>query len=181
MNTIEQFQTISQTRKTSTEEGLKLFDQLEPVNLEFMMGRWQGYGIHTNHPMDGLLEAFAWYGKDFIDADQVHPLLFLDHQNQVISIKPSPMILKIGAVLNYPKPKFSKILFRLTSPFFKTETSHARLRMMEYRQKVTATMIYDNLPIHDSFGKIDNNTVLGVMDYKAIEKPFFFVLERRSG
>ncbi|MCC5655076.1 DUF4334 domain-containing protein [Nostoc sp. XA013] len=50
--------------------------------------------------------------------------------------------------------------------------------MMEYRGKMTATMIYDYLPINDSFRKVDENTVLGIMDYKNIPKPFFFILKR---
>jgi hypothetical protein len=59
-----------------------------------------------------------------------------------------------------------------------TETSQARLRMMEYRHQVTATMIYDQLPINDSFRKIDDNTVFGAMDFKGVPQPFFFVLRR---
>ena len=51
--------------------------------------------------------------------------------------------------------------------------------MMEYRGKVTATMVYDYLPINDSFRKIDENTVLGIMDYKIYPQPFFFILERK--
>jgi hypothetical protein len=39
-------------------------------------------------------------------------------------------------------------------------------------------MIYDDLPINDVFRKVDNNTVLGVMDLKGMEQPFFFVLRR---
>ena len=52
--------------------------------------------------------------------------------------------------------------------------------MMDYRGKVSATMIYDHLPINDSFRKIDDNRVFGVMDYKEQEQPFFFVLTRVS-
>lgn len=60
----------------------------------------------------------------------------------------------------------------------KTEKSQARIRMMEYREKVSTTMIYDNLPINDIFRKIDDNTVLGLMDFKGMPQPFFFVLNR---
>ena len=66
----------------------------------------------------------------------------------------------------------------LTNSLLKTEKSQARLRMMEYRGKVSATMIYDRLPINDSFRRIDNNTVLGIMDFKSSPQPFFFVLKR---
>ena len=59
-----------------------------------------------------------------------------------------------------------------------TEKSQARLRMVAYRGKVSATMIYDFLPICDSFRRIDANTVLGAMDQKGDRHPFFFSLER---
>ena len=86
MTTLEKFQTTLQQGKTSTDEALKLFDELEPVDLEFMMGRWKGAGFDTNHPMDGLLEAFNWYGKEFIAPDHVHPLLFLDGNNKILVV-----------------------------------------------------------------------------------------------
>jgi hypothetical protein len=61
-NTLQTVQTVIQQGKTTTDEALKIFDELEPVDLEFMIGRWKGSGLHTNHPMDGLLEAANWYG-----------------------------------------------------------------------------------------------------------------------
>lgn len=66
----------------------------------------------------------------------------------------------------------------LMNGLMKTEVSQARLRMMDYRGKVTATMVYDYLPINDSFSKINDNTVLGVMDHKSFPQPFFFILKR---
>ena len=50
--------------------------------------------------------------------------------------------------------------------------------MLEHRGVVSATMIYDALPICDVFRKVDDDTVLGLMDYRAFDKPFFFVLRR---
>jgi hypothetical protein len=59
----------------SVEAALAFFDRLEPVDLDFMLGRWQGSEFPTNHPMDGLLELANWYGKEFVSPDCVHPLL----------------------------------------------------------------------------------------------------------
>jgi hypothetical protein len=53
--------------------------------------------------------------------------------------------------------------------------------MTEYRGKLSATMIYDQLPINDVFRKLDDNTVLAVMDNKNIKDPFFFKLIRDQG
>lgn len=180
METLENHQSILENSKTTTEKALQLFDALEPVNLDFMLGRWQGSGLHTSHPMDGLLEASNWYGKEFIDSENVHPLLFLNGQGKVIKVAPNPIAM--NWLLKFPiiKNDFLKPLLGLTNSLLKTETSQARLRMMEYREKVSATMIYDYLPINDSFRKVDDDTVLGIMDFKSLSKPFFFVLKRCS-
>ena len=178
MNTLEKLNTTLENGGASTEEALKFFDELESVNLEFMIGRWQGYEFPTNHPMDGLLKASGWYGKEFVDAEFVHPLLFSDGNNNIFKVEPSPIAMNLGLSLSGLKNKAMKPILTLMNLMLKTEKSQARIRMMEYRQKVSATMIYDNLPINDIFRKIDDNTVLGLMDFKGVPQPFFFVLKR---
>ncbi len=178
METSLSCQSILKTGKTTTERALQLFDALETVNLDFMLGRWQGSGLHSAHPMDGLLETSNWYGKEFVDSETVHPLLFLDSQGKIFKVAPNPTAM--NWILKFPmlKSEFLKPLLMLTNSLLKTETSQARLRMMEYRGQVSATMIYDYLPINDSFRKVDDNTVLGIMDFKNSPQPFFFVLRR---
>ena len=51
--------------------------------------------------------------------------------------------------------------------------------MTNYRGTPSATMIYDQLPINDVFRRIDADSVLGVMDYKGMAQPFFFLLHRQ--
>ncbi len=178
MKTSSHVLSLIRDAKATTEEALAQFDTLQPVGLDFMLGRWQGSEIDTSHPMNGLLAVSSWYGKEFVDPDHVHPLLCLDYRNNVIKVAPHPMAM--GLVLNMPmlKNKAMKPLLTLTSALLKTEQSKARLRMMEYRGKVSATMIYDDLPINDVFRKVDEDTVLGVMDFKDAPEPFFFVLKR---
>jgi len=67
---------------------------------------------------------------------------------------------------------------KLAKPFLQTKKSAARLRMIEYRGRVTATMCYDEKAILDHFARIDDNRVMGVMDLKGIPDPYIFVLER---
>ena len=181
MELLENCQAILEAGETTTEKALQFFDALEPVSLDFMLSRWQGSGLHTDHPMDGLLEASNWYGKEFIDPETVHPLLFLDTRGEIIKVAPQPMAMKWA--LNMPglKSDWMQPLLGLSTSLLKTEESQARLRMMDYRGKVSATMIYDYLPINDTFRKVDDDTVLGVMDYKESPQPFFFMLKRDSG
>jgi hypothetical protein len=177
MNNIATFQAIAQQGQTTTEAALQLFDELDPVDLEFMIGRWKGSGFPTNHPMDGLLEAFNWYGKEFVSADHVHPLLFSDGKS-IFKVDPNPTAMNLGLSFPLPKNEAIKPFYMAMNKLLKTEESKARIRMMEYRGKLSATMIYDYLPINDVFRKVDENTVLGLMDYKSVPQPFFFTLKR---
>ena len=173
---------IVRDKKATTEEAIALFDSLDTVNLDFMYGRWKGADIQTGHPMDGLLEVANWYGKEFVSEDCVHPLLFSNGQvgekQEIFKVSPSPSMMKLALRLPIPKSDAVKPVFSLFNPLLKTQESQARLRMTEYRGKLSATMIYDHLPIHDIFRKVDEDTLLGLMDYKDSPQPFLFLLHR---
>ncbi len=162
----------------ATEEALELFDELEAISIKEMIGKWRGSGFSTLHPMDGLLETFNWYGKEFIDENNVHPLLFLDLKNNLFIVDPKKMPMGRAFKLPFLKNKSLRFLFLSLKSVLSTTKTRARIRMMEYRGKVSATMIYDDLPVLDVFRKVDKNTLLGVMDSKGLEQPFFFVLKR---
>ncbi|MEM7334422.1 MAG: DUF4334 domain-containing protein [Chloroflexota bacterium] len=175
-NTLIDMQLVNDTRLTE-KEALNLYDQLDPVDIPFMLGRWKGAGVRTNHPMDGLLEATGWYGKLFISENNVHPLLFKGRGNTLFSI--NPHFIPMGLLyLNLPKHSALKYLVHLSRPFYQTKKSTARLRMVEFRGKVSAAMCYDNKPINDCFRRLDENRVLAIMDFKLKNQPYIFILER---
>ncbi len=169
--------------RATTEDTLELFDTLEPVDIDFMFGKWKGEGFHTNHPMDGLLEAYHWYGKRFESPEDVHPLVFSTLRGGVATVNPASMGPALGLVDRVPIPKSAMVgrIFQALLPFLTTARSRARLRMTTYRSKSSATMIYDQLPINDVFRKIDEDAVFGVMDLKGMKSPFFFILRREHG
>lgn len=161
--------------KTTTKNAITLFDQLEPVDLTFMIGRWKGSEFRTGHRMDGLLEICGWYGKFFVNSETVHPLLFytLDHQ-QLFAVNPD----WIPMWLTFPKVKILKQIIYFSKLILQTKKAKAHLKMTEYRGKTSATMVYTSKPIQDHFKKIDENMVMGLMDLKGEPKPYFFILER---
>jgi len=162
---------------TTQREALEFFDSLPVATLESLSGRWRGGGLHTGHPLDGLLEEYGWYGKDFLTPDVVHPLLFTDKHGAVIAV--NSRHLPMGALVKAPKgSRVLRALFSLLQPILRTTKAQARIRMMEYRGQVSATMIYDYLPIHDVFRRVDADTLLGLMDLRGVPQPFFFVLRR---
>jgi Domain of unknown function (DUF4334)/GXWXG protein len=158
-----------------------LFDALPPIPVTEMFGSWRGAGLQTGHPLDGLLEIFGRHGKRFEGSEDVHPLVFDRLDGSVFSINPS--LIPLGFAVRYPKALRHPIVSGLCRLFrfaLRTKKPRARLRMMEYRGVVSATMIYDALPINDVFRKVNDNTVLGAMDFRLIRQPFFFVLRREA-
>jgi hypothetical protein len=169
-----------QAAGTTTAGALAFFDSLPIVPLDAMMGRWRGSGLGTGHAMDGLLESFGWWGKSFTSPDHVDPLLVVDRAGTITAINsrfiPSALLphLRAGglaaSIIETLLP-VGRVLLHTTAPT-------ARLRLMEHRGRVSATMIYDFLPIHDVFRQVDDATRLGLMDMRGMDQPFFFVLRR---
>lgn len=157
------------------------FDSLAAVTLDEMWGRWRGASFRTGHVLDGVLESYGWYGKEFIDPDHVHPLLFQTGSGALTKVNPGP--LPMGLLSKFPRlargPLASRA-FRMVRPLLRTQEAKAKLRLIEHRGVKTAAMIYDDQPITDVFRKVDQDTLLGVMDLRGMREPFFFLLERDS-
>jgi hypothetical protein len=169
--------------KVSTAEAMALFDALEPVDdVGAMLGVWAGSSFPTGHPFDGALEACHWQGKRFDSVEHAHPLVFRTRSGSPVHVNPVwlapgiPLAMRLGL---FKTAGFGR-LFQAALPLLATRRSRARLRMTMHRGVSTATLVYDALPILDVFRRADGDTVLGWMDLKGMEQPFFFVLRRSS-
>ena len=166
---------------TTTVDALAAFDAAEPVEPEFMIGIWHGAEVPTGHPLDGFLEASGWWGKQFVDAETVPPLLFPTSDTAALwALNPVLAFGGLGIAAKIPVMKdwsFERPIAALR-PLLATRRPKARLRTTRYRGVDTATMVYDQLPIHDVFRKIDDQTVIGAMDLRGSRKPYFFALTR---
>ncbi|MEL7014313.1 MAG: DUF4334 domain-containing protein [Pseudomonadota bacterium] len=163
----------------SMEAAIALFDEASPVTSTQMIGRWQGGAVHTSHPMDGMLEAAYWSGKEFRDADTVFPLL---HNVPLWGeLRLHPARLPIDLVIGLPmRDRLLPFVFPILAPFFATRHPTARLRDVHFRGRAHAAMIYDHLPMIDYFAQISPDLVLGWMDRRGAARPFFFSLMRES-
>lgn len=127
-----------------------VFDALEPIRCEDMLGAWKGGELRTGHKGSQMLQAMKWYGKTFHSRLDVKPLMCWDENGKLYS-----------------------------SQAMKGDAS---LWMVEFRGKVSACMVYDAQPVFDHFRKVDNRTVMGIMDGKEQVldngKHFYFYLER---
>jgi hypothetical protein len=132
--------------------------------------------------MDGMLVASGWWGKQFVDAETVHPLLFPTSDGTALwSLDPRRMP-PVNVLLNAPLPSLENRslagLVNAARPLLQTKKPKARLRTSRYRGIDTATMVYDAQPINDIFRWISDDTVIGLMDLRGSEKPYFFSLRR---
>ncbi|WP_117170939.1 DUF4334 domain-containing protein [Paraliobacillus sediminis] len=162
----------------SQAEAFQLFDALEVVNFETMWGLWKGSEITTGQPMEGLLTAAGWYGKRFENPESVYPLVFQKPDGTLFT--GNPALLPLSLPFDKVSLKSISIGMKVVRPFFTTEKSSARLRIMDYRGKPSASMVYDAKAIIDIFRKVDETTLMGVMDIKNIKQDmsYFFVLRK---
>ncbi|KAA0100900.1 DUF4334 domain-containing protein [Mycolicibacterium sp. P1-18] len=170
---------------TTTADALAIYDAAPAVEPDFMIGTWHGAEMPTNHPLDGMLAASGWWGKQFVDAETVHPLLFPTADGAALwALNPALAFGGLGVATRVPGLKnrdFSGAIAKL-KPVLGTTAPKARLRTTRYRGVDTATMVYDQLPINDVFRLLDDapgsETVLGAMDLRGSNRPYFFVLRR---
>lgn len=165
----------------STRLALGHFDGLKAIEEAGMLGRWRGRDLPTGHPLDGALGALSWYGKDFRSSEDVDPLLFRRPNGKLYALDPGRVPLQL--ILRHPRPWLGPLpvgLFHRFGVLFATRRPAARLRTLAFRGVASAAMIYDALPVIDCFRRIDATRVLGLMDMRGMEQPFFFLLRREA-
>jgi hypothetical protein len=160
------------------EAALGRYDNLGPVEVEEMFGRWRGRSCPTGHPLDGVLEALGWYGKAFDPPDVAHPLVFRTRSGRLAALDPAR--LPDGIAMRWPGLARSapvRAAFSALEPLLTTRTPGAHLRQISFRGVESTAMVYDRKPITDHFRKVASGSVLGLMDMRGAP-PFFFHLAR---
>ena len=82
-------------------DALARFDAGAPVRLAELTGRWCGRGLPTGSRLDGLLEAHGWYGKEILDPESVHPLLFRARAGRPFPVDPG--LAPVGLLVRHPE------------------------------------------------------------------------------
>lgn len=166
--------TLLDSRTLSADEATWLVDQLEPVSIDFMLGRWRGEELFTGSPTDGFLEATGWAGKEFADTETVFPLVFFTDTSRTDTFYVDPFAISTpDFVSTYQGGHLGEL--RAT---IETHAPSARLRLIDYRGVVSAAMVYDQIPTIDIFRKISDDCVLGSMDARGQAAPYYFLLHR---
>lgn len=113
-----------------------------------------------------------WKGDDFATGHRLHEKLFASRWygktfNSIADAKPLICRDEDGNL-------YSDI---------KGGNGEASLWNIEFRGEVTATMVYDGAPIFDHFKKVDDTTLMGIMNGKSKlvldnDRHYYFLLER---
>lgn len=182
------FQDAVAAGKVTTEQAHELFDALPAVKIDELRGLWKGAEFPTASPFDGVLAASGWFGKRFIDNDHVDPLVWHASKDKTKGEEADDGSSGDDSELLFTAnpPKATALLSQGAyvpdhRAECETQEPGARLRLVEYRGVVTASIVYNQLPIIDNFRRVDDTTLLGVMDNpQAPGLPFFFVLRRHE-
>ncbi|MEL6372002.1 MAG: DUF4334 domain-containing protein [Pseudomonadota bacterium] len=159
----------------TADEAYAAFDALPAMPIEEMFGRWSFIEVNTGHRFDGLLQPAGLHAKIFFGEDDVHPLVFINSdKTELYAVNPKLVPLEA----DLPKDEIVGDVIESGRFLLETKEPKARLRMVEFRGRATASMLYDERPIIDAFVKIDDEQVLGVMDMKGDPTPYFFILKR---
>ena len=160
-------------------QALARFDAGAPIRLDELTGRWRGRGLPTGSRLDGLLEAYGWYGKEVLDAETVHPLLFRDARGRPRAVDPAHAPLAVlRRAPGLARTPVARAGFAVLRPLRYTRGPGARVRRVEHRGVVSAALVYDRLPIVDVLRRVVAGTLIGVMDLRGVPAPFFFLLRR---
>jgi hypothetical protein len=162
----------------SPDDVLAFFDSLPSVPVEEMIGRWRGLELPTGSPLDGLLGAYGWWGKEMVDAETVHPLLVAGRHGPY---PVNPALVPLFLLRTRPELAHTAVLRRAANgvrQLARTRRPAARLRVVTHRGVASAAMLYDALPIVDVFRRVSDDVVLGLMDMRGLDVVFPFVLRR---
>ncbi len=160
---------------------LAFFDGLPPVPAAGLAGRWRGSELPTGSRLDGLLTAYRWWGKEVLDPDTVHPLLFPDRAGRPRPVDPT--LAPLGLLRRAPglvRSRPARLAFTAARPLLTTRRPAARLRTVVHRGVPTAALVYDRLPVVDVLRQVTPDLLLGLMDLRGLADPFAFLLERDS-
>jgi hypothetical protein len=151
----QRFDALRDADDVGTDDLDRLWADLRPVGVAEILGPWRGGDFATGHVISTVLERTGWHGKRFDSALDAKPLICRDPDGGLYSNTDA------------------------------AGGGEASLWEVDFRGEVTATMVYDKLPVFDHFKAVDDapSTLMGIMNGKlasafGIEDLYYFWLER---
>nr|WP_250812628.1 GXWXG domain-containing protein [Neorhizobium tomejilense] len=165
---------LSEQQKT-----LERFLSLPPIRPSEMIGLWQGRGIPSGHPFDGVLENLGWFGKRFTSELRADALLFRSGQHRLTPIDPARIPLRLALRFHKAgRTRPVKNLFSYLQRGLRAKGPVASLQTMSFHGVTSAAITYDEQPVVDHLRRIDEHRMMGAMVIEGDERIYFFELER---
>ena len=166
---------------SSQDDAQQFFDTLSAVSPVDMIGLWQGEGLATGHPFDGVLENLGWFGKQFHPDLRSDALLFRTGAKRLVAVDPSFIPVRLALRCGrFGRSRIARTCFSYMQKVLRADGPVASLKSMPFRNAHSAAMVYDRQPIIDYFRRIDGHTLLGAMTIEGDGRIYFFVLTRVS-
>ncbi|SIQ86284.1 GXWXG protein [Rhizobium sp. RU20A] len=159
--------------------ALDQFRALPAVEPAELVGLWQGRGIVTGHPFDGVLENLGWFGKRFMADLKADPLLFRSGERRLTAVDPVYVPLKLALRFHrFGRTNAASNLFSYLQRRLGARGPAATVRLLPFEGATSTAMVYDRQPITDHFRRIDQDRLMGVMVIKDDPRRYVFTLER---
>ena len=72
---LERLDALVASAPADAAEGLALFDALPALEVDELIGSWDGGLLRTGHPGEAAIDALGWAGKDMRSAEDVDPIM----------------------------------------------------------------------------------------------------------
>lgn len=149
----ERFDALVAAPSPTTHALDALWTDLETLRTDEMLGAWRGGDFATGHPASGLLTTIGWHGKRFDSLLDGHPLICRGEDGEL-----------------YSNTQYAG-------------GGYSSLWEVGFRGESTATMVYDAMAVFDHFKRVDETTVMGIMNGKleavfGTNDHYYFWLER---
>ena len=165
---------LSEQQKT-----LEKFLIVPPIKPSEMIGLWQGRGITSGHPVDGVLENLGWFGKRFTSELRADALLFRSGQHRLTPIDPARIPLRLALRFHtVGRTRAMKNLFSYLQRGLRAKGPVASLTTMSFHGVTSAAITYDEQPIVDHLRRIDEHRIMGAMVIEGENRIYFFELEQ---
>lgn len=172
---------LSGARMTNDQQlkTIAWFGSLPPVLPTEMVGLWQGEGISSGHPLDGVLENLQWFGKRFHADLRADALLFQWQTGRLIALEPSFLPIKLALRLAaVGRTSIARNWFSYMQKACRARGTTAMVELRKLDGAQTAAMVYDSQPIVDYFKRICDDQIAGMMAVEGDARRYFFRLWR---
>lgn len=151
----ERFDALRDAASSDPADLDALWADLDVLTVEEMLGAWRGGDFATGHPASGLLTKIGWHGKRFDSPTDGHPLICRGEDGELYSNTAA------------------------------AGGGYSSLWEVGFRGESTATMVYDAMAVFDHFKRVDDTTVMGIMNGKleavfGTADHYYFWLEREE-